>query len=514
MSPHLVSVTTQLGALEGEALTVHGATVLSFRGIPYAAPPLGPLRFRAPEPPRPWAHKREARTRGPTAPQILGVMRDLPPQDEDCLLLNVWTPSLHGARPVIAFFHGGAFVTGSSQHTMYDAHVLSQRGDCVVVSFNYRLGALGYGDFGALGEASFEADTNVGLRDQIAALAFIREHIADFGGDPDQVTLLGQSAGAMSVSTLLGVPSAYPLYQRVVAQSGAAHHVTSREHSARMATLLLDTLRIAPRELHKLRELPFAQLVAAQAKCLSSFLLVGPEDRPLYSGGMTLIPVVDGELIPRPPIETIASGQGSPAPLLTGSNQDENRFWSVLIDSDKIQSLDDAGLIKVIDRRLPDDAERVIAAYRARMPDAKPWEVYAAIETDRMFRLPALRIAQARAPHAQPTFLYAFDYVGPLFEGALGACHTMEVPFVFGIVDAGFGRVFTGGGPDAQLLCDRMLDAWLGFVRNGDPSCASLGPWPRFHEAQPAGAQAMRLGRAPGLTCAHRDGDELWHDLV
>jgi para-nitrobenzyl esterase len=508
----LVSVTTKLGALEGEALSVNGQAVLSFRSIPYAAPPVGARRFRAPEPPLPWVHKRDARTRGPTAPQILGVMRDLPDQSEDCLHLNVWTPGLTGARPVIAFFHGGAFVTGSSQHTMYDAHALAQRGDVVVVSFNYRLGALGYADLGALGEASFDADANNGLRDQIAALQWIREHIDAFGGDPENVTLLGQSAGAMSVSTLLSVPSAYPLYRRVIAQSGGAHHVTNREHSARMARLLLDALKVSPRELHKLRELPFAQIAAAQAECMRSFILVGPDDRPLYSGSMTLIPVVDGELIPRAPIDTLASGQGSAAPLLTGSNRDENRFWTVLIDSSKLQTLDETALHKIIDRRLPDDAERVIAAYRARMPSAKAWEVYSAIETDRMFRLPATRIAQARAPHRQSTFLYAFDFVGPLFDGELGACHTMEVPFVFGIVDAGFGRVFTGGGPDAQTLSDRILDAWLSFVRTDAPSCASLGPWPAY--AATPDTPAMRLGREPGLQPLHHPADTLWDELV
>jgi para-nitrobenzyl esterase len=279
-----------------------------------------------------------------------------------------------------------------------------------------------------------------------------------------------------------------------------------------MAKLIVDALELSPRELHKLRELPFEAIAAAQASCEKSFLLVGPSDRPLYSGRMTLIPVVDGDLIQEPPFDVIAAGKGSPAPLLTGTNQDENHFWSVLLDSDKLQSLDEAGLVKIIDRRLPDDAERVVAAYRARMPDKKRWELYAAIETDRMFRIPALRIAQARARHRQSTFLYAFDFVGPLFEGALGSCHTMEVPFVFGIVDAGFGRVFTGGGPQAQLLSDRMLDAWTSFVRTGDPSCASLGAWPPWGADEPV--DAMRLGREVGLVTARRAGDELWDDLV
>lgn len=515
MSQELVSVTTQLGALEGEALAVDGAAVLSFRSIPYAAPPVGPRRFRAPEPPRPWLGTRDARTRGPTAPQILGAMRDLPPQDEDCLLLNVWTPSLRGARPVIVFFHGGAFLTGSSQHTMYDAHVLAQRADCVVVSFNYRLGALGYADLGALGEAGFEADANNGLRDQIAALRWVRAHIDAFGGDPENVTLLGQSAGAMSVATLLAVPRAHGLYRRVIAQSGGAHHATTRACSARTAQRLVEALGLSPRELHKLRELPFAAITAAQASCEQGSVLVGSSERPLYSARMTLLPVIDGDVIARAPLDVIAAGQGSPAPLLTGVNRDENRFWSVLLDSDKLQSLGDAALLKVMERRLPGAAERVIAAYRARLPGAKPWELYAAIETDRMFRIPAQRLAQARARHGQPSYLYAFDYVGPLYDGLLGACHTMEIPFVFGIVDAGFGRVFTGGGAAARALSERMIDAWSSFVRAGDPSCASLGPWPAYG-ARDAHAEplAMRLGREPGLVAARQPGDALWDELV
>ncbi len=499
---------TKLGALEGET-TKNG--MLVFRGIPYAAPPLGALRFRAPEPPLPWAHTRDARALAPTAPQILGVMRDLPPQDEDCLKLNVWTKSLTGHRPVVLFIHGGAFTAGSSAHTMYDGRELALRGDIVFVSFNYRLGVLGYLDWGALGELSFGCDANNGVRDQIAALRFVREHIDAFGGDPENVTIFGQSAGAMSACTLLAVPSARGLFRRAIAQSGGIHHTTTREHSARMAEAMLEALDLLPDELDKLRELPVETLVQAQAACLRDHVYVGSRAKPLYVASMTLIPVVDGELIPKPPIEAIANGEGADVPLLTGSNRDEQRFWTVLVDSAK-QAMDQSALVKLIEKRMSGHGERLIAAYRARMPNAAPWELYSAIDTDRVFRVPAWKLAEARAAHAQHTYLYAFDFVGPLFEGQLGACHTIEVPFSLGLVHEGFGKVFTGAGPDARLLSDRMLDAWMSFARSGDPSTEALGEWPAYAASDP---RAMRLGRTPGLQPAlDADLDSIWRELI
>lgn len=254
-----VIATTTLGKVEGD----EQGGVLVFHGIPYAAPPTGELRFRAPERAKPWAFVRDAMTPGPSAPQSIGLMREIPAQQEDCLHVNVWTPALHGRRPVLVWIHGGGFTTGASTHPMYCGRELARRGDIVVVSFNYRLGAFGFADLGALGEGGFAADANNGLRDQIAALHWVREQIAAFGGDPEQVTLCGQSAGAMSVATLLAVPSARGLFQRAIAQSGAAHHVTTRDESARTARRLLDALEIGPGQLDRLRELPFAAIVQA-----------------------------------------------------------------------------------------------------------------------------------------------------------------------------------------------------------------------------------------------------------
>jgi len=507
-------VSLSLGQLAGE----QQSGLYVFRGVPYARPPTGALRFRAPEPPVPWSGVRPALTPGPTAPQVLGLMRDLVAQDEDCLQLNVWSPKLTGSRPVLVFIHGGAFTSGACTHPMYDGGALARRGDVVVVSFNYRLGALGFADLSALGDERFGADSNVGLRDQLAALRWVQAHIADFGGDPGQVTVFGQSAGAMSVAALLTSPASEGLFTRAIAQSGAGHHALARSQAAGVAERLLDALGIGPHELARLRELPAAAIAAAQAACITTRTHIGVPEKPLHNGAMGLMPVIDGDLLPELPALAAARGAGSDVPLLLGSTRDEQRFWIFMSDPNK-RSLDDDALLRVLDARVPGRAREVCAAYRALLarPGLLPWHLFSAIETDRVFAVPAQRLSEARvrAPAAVPagTYLYHFDWRGPLFEGELGACHTMDVPFVLGTVDEGFGRVFTGGGAAARALADRMMDAWIAFARSGDPSCEKLGAWPRFSAASDACcmrlAQHCELGPVP-----HHTLHGMWEDLV
>jgi para-nitrobenzyl esterase len=510
-----VIITTKLGRLEGEELV--GVTV--FRGVPYAAPPVGELRFRAPVEPQPWIGVRDAREFGPTSPQLLSIMRDLPPQHEDCLHLNIWAPSgaahSHGPLPVIVFIHGGAFVSGASTHSMYDCRELALRGGMVVVSFNYRLGALGFLDLGALGEGDFTSDANNGLRDQLAALRWVHEHIAAFGGDPEQVTLIGQSAGAMCVATLLTLPEASDLFVRAIAQSGAAHHVTTRAHSAGIAQRLLDSLGLGARDLARLRELPVEAIVKAQAACLRVAIDVGAEGRPLRNANMTLLPVVDGDLIAQVPIDAARHGAGADVPLLLGTNEDEWHFWVFLTDVSK-RDLDESGLLRVLDRQLPGHAEAAAAFYTAELAQqlgSRPaaWQIYCAFEADRIFGLPAVRLADARASAKAATFMYRFDWRGPLFEGQMGACHTMEVPFVLGLTHEGFGRLFSGGGDDARALSERMMDAWIAFARGGDPSTEMLGLWPHYDKQR----TTMALRREPGLVRAPSDATlQFWADLI
>jgi para-nitrobenzyl esterase len=512
-----VIVTTKLGRLEGEQI----GSVAVFRGVPYAAPPTGELRFRAPAPPEPWTGTRDARRFGPTSPQLLGIMRDLEPQHEACLHLNVWTPALGSGRPrgllpVMVFVYGGAFSSGAATHPMYDGRELALRGDVVVVSFNYRLGALGFVDLGALGDGRFSADANNGLRDQIAALRWVREHIDAFGGDPDQVTAFGQSAGAMSVANLLTLDAASGLFVRAIAQSGAAHHVTTREHSAKIATRLLDALGLGPRDLDQLRALPAEAIVKAQAACLRSAIDVGARGRPLYSANMTLLPVVDGDLIAEVPIDAAVRGAGADIPLLTGTNADEWNFWVFLSDVTK-RDLDQAGLLHVIETRLPARAREAVELYGELLGERlgrspEPWQVYCAIETDRIFSLPAARLAEARAKAPAPTFLYRFEWTGPLFEGLMGCCHTMEVPFVLGATDDGFGRLFAGGGADARALSLRMMDAWIAFARGADPSTDALGEWPPYRLPE---RTAVALRREPGrVGIPPAASSRFWAELI
>jgi para-nitrobenzyl esterase len=479
-----VIVSTRLGRIEGS----EQRGVWAFRGIPYAAPPVGELRFRAPEPPAPWSSLRDGRQPGATAPQLPSMMRDLLPQSEDCLQLNVWTPRApgapgKGALPVMVFIHGGGFASGASTHPMYSGHVLAQRGQVVVVSFNYRLGALGFADMAALGDGALAADANCGLLDQLAALRFVREHIADFGGDPDCVTVFAQSAGAMSLADLLGSEAAAGLFARAICQSGAAHHVTTRTHSAPIAERLLDALKLGPRDLGQLRALPVEAIVRAQAACLRHTVEVGAEGRPLRSASMTLLPVVDGALLPERPIAAAAAGKGGQLPLLIGTNRDEWHFWAYIADPYK-RDLDHEGLLRELERRAPGRALALAETYQRALarPGAavEPFEIWSAVETDCVFGMPARRLAEARASGPAPTFMYEFGWNGPLFDGRLGACHSMELPFVLGLTDEGFGQVFAGGGPEAEALARRTMDAWVAFARTGDPSTEALGTWPAY----------------------------------
>jgi para-nitrobenzyl esterase len=509
-------VSLSLGQLAGE----QQSGLFVFRGVPYARPPIGALRFRAPEPPAPWSGVRDALAPGPTAPQALGMMRDLAAQDEDCLQLNVWSPRLTGSRPVMVFIHGGGFTTGASTHPMYDCGALARRGDVVVVSFNYRLGALGFADLVALGDERFAADSNVGLRDQLAALRWVQAHIADFGGDPAQVTVFGQSAGAMSVVALLTSPASNGLFSRAIAQSGAGHHALARSQAAGIAERLLDALGIGPHDLPRMRELPASAIAQAQVACVTTRTTVGVPDKPLFNGAMGLLPVIDGDLIPELPVLAAARGAGSNVPVLIGTTRDEQRFWIFLSDVQK-RDLDDDGLLRVLDKRVPGRAREVSAAYRALLAraDLLPWHLYSAIETDRVFAVPAQRLCEARVhaarstPSAAGTYLYHFDWRGPLFEGQLGACHTMDVPFALGTVDESFGRVFTGGGAAARALSDGMMDAWIAFARSGDPSCERLGAWPRF--SAPTERVCMQLAQRcePG-PLPHHTLQPLWDSLI
>jgi para-nitrobenzyl esterase len=477
-------VGTAAGRLEGR----ERRGFVEFRGVPFAEPPMGGLRFRPPTPVKPWSGVRSAETNGPSAPQVGPVNRVIrtligaagSKQSQDCLYLNVWTPRADKRRrPVLLWIHGGAFILGSGTTPVYSGARLATRGNVVVVTINYRLGALGFLSFAGLTSGSDPAPANLGLRDQIAALEWVRDNIADFGGDPENVTLFGESAGAMSTGTLLGVPRARGLFQRAILQSGAAHNVSSAELASRIAAHYVEALGLTGSYEKGLGERSVTELMAAQARTTARFGLA--------DGVMAWQPCVDGDLIPEQPLAAIGRGLSADVPVLVGTNRDE---WKLFIAADpRGLRLDERGFRDRLDRVMPgeDGDGKAVSALAARAyarvvgpRGLEPSERWAAFQSDRIFHHPATCLLEKQSDHQPNTFAYLFEWSPPIVGRWLGACHGLELPFVFGGVKTALVRAGLGATRGAQHLSSRMQDAWVAFAKNGDPSHAKLPEWPSY----------------------------------
>jgi para-nitrobenzyl esterase len=480
---------TRSGILEGRL----EAGVRVFRGVPFAAPPVGARRWAAPARERPWPGARDASRPGPAAPQRPSVlmrmlgMENLA-QDEDCLTLNVWTPADPGApdadrgkRPILVWLHGGAFTAGSGSMSVFDGGPLARRGDVLVVTPNYRLGVLGFGVLPALLDAG-ETGANFGLLDQIAALGWVREHAERLGGDPDQVTLFGESAGAMSIGALLAAPAARGLFQRAILQSGAAHNVSCRDDGLRVAELFASALdapggRLDPAAL---RALPVEALLAGQQQVADQSWrhVEGLAFQPVCEGAAA------GAVLPRQPLAVLGSGDAGEVSLLAGTNLDEWRLFA-LADT-RLATADDEGLVRRLLRNpvrgvaaMEPFARHLVAGYRAAREARGPTtsaEIWLALQGDRAFRMPAIRLLERAQPG--PDFAYLFTWASPALDGRLGACHALEVPFVFGTVADPATASLVGAGPAAARLSARMQEAWIAFARSGDPG------WPAYDETK------------------------------
>ncbi len=481
---------TRSGKLEGE----ERGGIHVFRGVPFAAPPIGAKRWRAPEREAPWSGVRDARRFGNASPQnplqldIVAAFKIDEPQSEDCLFLNVWTPGLDGARrPVMVWIHGGAFTIGSGAQSLYDGAALAKRGDVVVVTINYRLGALGFLRLRELTNGRIPSTGNEGMLDQVAALEWVRDNIAAFGGDPGNVTIFGESAGGMSVGTLLGMPKARGLFQRAIPQSGASSSASPLERHVYVAQHFAE--KSGARDADALLSLTTAEIVAVSARIAP---IPGQEDDPRL-GGMPLAPVIDGDVVPRLSIESVERGSAADVALLIGSTLDE---WKLFASFDpSVTSLQDGTLVARLERRLGAAARPLAETYRKARGErgvaASAPELFMAIETDRLFRMPALALAETQARHDRRVYNYLFTWPSPIFGGVLGACHAIELGFVFGTHAAKGMADFSGAGPAADALAGSTMDAWLAFARTGDPSCASLGRWPTYTAADRA---TMLLG--------------------
>ena len=485
-----------------------------FLGVPYARAPVGARRLRPPEPPEPWTGVRRAQGAAPAAPQKPGLVSRLlgasvDRYSEDCLYLNVWTPALDGARrPVLVWLHGGGFTTGSGSLGLYDGARLARRGDVVVVTLNYRLGALGYLALPTAAEEEGGSLGNLGLRDQVEALRWVRDHIALFGGDPGNVTLFGESAGAMSVGTLLATPPAHGLFDRAVLQSGAGDNVYDRETAGRVAETFMKELGLAPGDLPGLRAASVEAILEAQERSLGALARDVP--------GLAFQPVVDGDLLPQRPLVAVRAGAGAAVPMLIGTNRDEWKLYGLA--DDRLKTLDAAALLRRCARNIPgadadgrSRAERVVEAYRkARQGRAsvEPRDLWCAIESDRNFRHPAMQLAEAHACRQSDTYAYLFTWESPALGGALGSCHALDVPFVFGCVRDGAIPKFVGDGPAVGALSERMQDAWLAFARSGRPGHPALGDWPSYAANRRA---TMILGESCGVEDAPMEAERaLW----
>lgn len=445
--------------------------VLVFKGIPYAAPPVGERRLRPPAPETPWTGERDGTEYAAWAPQRAaanGIGVELGAVDEDCLTLNVWTPSLDGRRPVMVWIHGGAFLTGSGASVVYRGHTLAARGDVVVVTINYRLGVLGWLSHPSLADDKTGAVGNWGLLDQMAALRWVRENAGAFGGDPGNVTVFGESAGAMSVGTLLATPAARPLIDKAIMQSGPPFAIAADEVSA-TAEEVAAALGLTPAELPKLRDLPLDVLLDAQeavARGADSTRLALPFG-----------PTIDGTVVPGDPVAAVATGAAADIPQLSGTNRDEVKLWALGIPG--VQSLDDDALVAQLAPSVGEArASAALAAYRqardGRGDPTTPFELWSAIASDWIFRVPAMRAAAGHAAAGGSAHTYLFTWESPAFGGLLGSCHALEIPFVFGSSTRRSLKPFCGEGPEADALATAMQDAWLSFARTADPG------WPPY----------------------------------
>ena len=468
-------VSTKAGKVEG---TFENGLYV-FRGIPYAAPPVGAKRWMPPQPVKPWDGVRQAKKFGPIAPQspMPGglIMQADQPQDEDCLFLNVWTPGLDNAkRPVMVWIHGGAFTIGSGSDPMYDSDTLPKRGNIVLVSINYRLGMLGFLRLKDVTGGKIPATGNEGLMDQVAALKWVKANIAAFGGDPKNVTVFGESAGGMSIGCLMAMPSARGFFHKGILESGVGSTAVPLDEAIATGKHFFKISGIKKDDVKALRALTTEQLLDFEMKMRTSLAGLGEAAKITATA-----PVIDGEIIPDVPNKVARKGSAKDVPAIIGTNLEEWKLFGIMQPG--FAKIDDNEVIKRLSVSMPaENAKGVVAAYRKarekRGDAATPAELLSAINTDLMFRMPALELVEAQRANKQLVYSYLFSWKSPVMGGALGACHALEIGFVFGKYDA----MFCGTGPDADKLAKCIQDAWLAFARTGDPSCESIGKWPVY----------------------------------
>ena len=466
---------TSGATVETTAGRVRGAIragVHVFKGVRYGAPTGGRNRFMPPLAPAPWAGVRDALAYGAAAPQS----RSHPVTSEDCLFLNVWTRGLGdgGRRPVMVWLHGGGFRAGSGSSATYDGVNLCNRGDVVVVTINHRLNIFGSAYLAELAGDDFAASGCTGMLDIVAALEWVRDNIEAFGGDPDRVTVFGESGGGRKVSTLLAMPDAKGLFHRAIIQSGAVLRVRNTRDATREAELLLAKLGLRADQAGDLQAVPTDRLFAAFTEMSRDF---EPEEHVV--GMTTSTPVLDGRFIPVHPFDPTAAEISRDVPVIVGYNRTEETLsWR---GREMPLDMTETDLHGRIAARLRSDADapRVVAAYRDAYPDARPWDLYILICTDHPRGMYARELAARKtAQGGAPAWLYRFDWD---MGGEMKTPHALEIRFVFDNVDHTETRLFDlPGSPAARVLAGRMSAAWTAFAGTGNPDTPDLPHWPVY----------------------------------
>ena len=469
----------------GKIRGIYQDKINAFKGVPYGAPTSGAARFMPPSKLQPWTGIRDTVELGRQAPQIpsglipeVAAVEDKGPMGEDCLVLNVWSPGLGAAhkRPVMVWLHGGGFSTGSGGFTIYDGGNLARKHDIVTVTVNHRLNVFGFLYLAEIGGEKYANASNVGMLDIVAALEWVRDNIAAFGGDPGNVTIFGQSGGGGKVSTLMAMPSAKGLFHKAVVESASAIKGVPRSDASKSAEMILAKLGLKANQLDELQNLP-----------LDRVLSVNAGGGPAGNQALRLAPVVDGRTLPRDPFDPTAPELSANVPLLIGSVETEVTFFP----AQQLDPIDDATLharVKQTARCDDAQADHLIEVYRKGRSGISNIDLYLILASDAGFRAGVRTEADRKAAQAAqgnaPVYMYYFTWRSPVREGKLKAFHTLEIPFVFENVDV--GKPMTGSGQDRYALSDKMSRAWVAFARTGNPNHKGLPNWPAFNTDQRA----------------------------
>jgi para-nitrobenzyl esterase len=477
------SVLTPSGPLTG-MLSKSGRL---FKGIPYAKPPLESLRFRAPLPVK-WHRTLDASKFRPAPMQALNAFTPVGETSEDCLYLNIWSPTTTSEhpKPVMVWIHGGSFLSGAGSMPMYHGERLSDSGDVIVVTINYRLGAFGFVHWSTL-DHKIEADANLGLRDILASLQWVRNNIEAFGGDPENITLFGESAGAIAIACLLASPLRVGLFQRAIIQSGTPDQVISPTAARSVCRTLIQELGLDKGSLHKLWTLPAQEILAAQKICQKMSVPRGEHPVPLPLFEATMSPMFGDEVLPQVPLQSLAQGAAKDLDIIAGTMLNEwdmflhlkrGRFFAT--QNSKYQQLDQAGVLKLFQRGLPDHAQDALTLYQSTRQyepsGAGLLAVYSDFESDRTFCIPTLRMAEAQAQHERPIYHYEITWDA----GLLGAAHGSDIPLTFGDTDSAYAQMMCGKTPRVSQLSHEIQRAWCQFAATGIPNLGTGQDWPCY----------------------------------